>query len=216
MSDTPDLVIRPLRPEDFDALSGIYRSLWCNWLRRMGALDDARLVGDFNIAMQLHRSPLCTVGEINGEVVSCCLVGIAKDGATMPNEDWQPLYEELLARATERAKTADADLEGALFGDSREKKGADRFIASGDPYGAAQINLLAMVPSWQHHSLGSALMDDARRAMRSRGIERFFLTSDSQSDYAFYDHIGMRRISESHEQDTGDGFVTYIYGGETA
>lgn len=216
MSDTPDLVIRPLRPEDFDALSGIYRSLWCNWLRRMGALDDARLCGDFNIAVQLIRSPICSVGEINGEVVSCCLVGVTRDGKTMANEDWRQAYDELLARATERAKSADSDLEGALFGDSREKKGADRFIATGNPYAQAQVNLLAMVPSWQHHGIGRALMEDAKRTMAKRGIERFFLTSDNQSDYAFYDHIGMRRISESHEQDTGDGFVTFIYGGETA
>ena len=38
--------------------------------------------------------------------------------------------------------------------------------------------------------------------------------TDSQSDWQFYEHIGMKRILEDHSQDTGDGFIVYIYGDE--
>ena len=38
--------------------------------------------------------------------------------------------------------------------------------------------------------------------------------SDNRSDYEFYDHLGMERIAENHDQDTGDGFIVYVYGGE--
>ena len=45
------------------------------------------------------------------------------------------------------AKTADAKLEGSLFGDSREKATADRFAATGNEYAQGQLNLIIIVPS---------------------------------------------------------------------
>ena len=52
----------------------------------------------------------------------------------------------MLAQATEMAKTADAKLEGSLFGDSREKATADRVAATGNEYAQGQLNLIIIVP----------------------------------------------------------------------
>ena len=41
---------------------------------------------------------------------------------------------------TEMAKTADAKLEGSLFGDSREKATADRFAATGNEYAQGRVH----------------------------------------------------------------------------
>lgn len=37
--------------------------------------------------------------------------------------------------------------------------------------------------------------------------------SDCNSDWQFYEHLNMKRILEDHSQDTGDGFIVYMYGG---
>lgn len=212
--DIKDITIREARQEDLDHIAGIYNSLWCNWIRTSGAIEDWALCGRFNAAMQLQRSPITLVAERNGGVVAACLVGIFDHGAPRTNPLWQPAYEALLAQARERAKTADDDLEGSLFGDSREKATADRFAAGGNEYAQGQINLIVIRPEWQGLGLGRRLLDEARSRMRAEGCSRFFLMSDNHSDYEFYDHIGMTRIAEDHSQDTGDGFVVYIYGGK--
>lgn len=209
-----DITIREAHQEDLDHIAGIYNSLWCNWIRTSGALEDWALCGRFNAAMQLQRSPITLVAERNGGVVATCLAGIFDHGTPRVNPEWLPTYETLLAQATERAKTADDDLEGSLFGDSREKTTADRFAATGNAYAQGQINLIVMRPEWQGLGLGRRLLDEARAHMRAEGCSRFFLMSDNHSDYQFYDHIGMTRIAEDHSQDTGDGFIVYIYGGE--
>ena len=47
------------------------------------------------------------------------------------------------------------------------------------------------------------------------GCTKFFLMSDCNSDWQFYEHLNMKRILEDHSQDTGDGFIVYMYGGDT-
>lgn len=207
------ITLREAVADDLDAIALIYNSLWCNWIRKAGAWEDWALCGRFNAAMQLQRSPITLVAERNGAVVGACLVGVFDNGTPVRDPRWQPVFEELLAKATERAETADEDLEGSLFGDSREKATADRFAATGDEYAQAQINLIVIKPEWQGEGLGRRLVEEARRRMREAGCTRFFLMSDNRSNYHFYDHLGMARIAEDHSQDTGDNFVVYIYGG---
>ena len=206
--------IREATLGDTDAIARIYAALWCNWLRRVGADEDALLVSRLNTVMQAQCSPVALVAEADGEVVAACYVGVYDGGRPRTNPYWQDAYDGLLTQATERAKTADGDLEGALFGDSREKATGNRFAASGDPYGEGQINLVIILPEWQGRGLGRALVDRAREELRKLGRSCFFLMTDNQADWQFYEHIGMKRILEDHSQDTGDGFIVYIYGGE--
>lgn len=211
-ADTP--TIRPAERADLDGIAHIYSSLWCNYLRNRGDETDALLASRFNVAMQLERSPITLVAEHEGEIVAACFVGLFDDGIPQSNPLWQDCYNDLLAQTKKRAETADEDLEGSLFGDSREKETADRFAASGTDYAQAQINLIIILPAWQGHGLGRQLIERARAAMRETGRTKFFLMTDNQSDYGFYDHLGMTRIAEDRSQDTGDGFTVYMYGDE--
>lgn len=210
-----DIAIREARLEDLDAIANIYSTLWCNTLRNRGDLDDARLAARFNVAMQLQSSPVALVAEESGAIIACCCIGIYSNGDPQGNAAWQACYDELLAQATERARTADAKLEGSLFGDSREKATARRFAKTGNEYAQGQINLIMIHPDQQGRSLGRAFIDRARKELGARGCTKFFLMTDNQSDYAFYDHIGMTRIAEDRSQDTGDGFIVYLYGDTT-
>ena len=122
-------------------------------------------------------------------------------------------YDELFEQATVRAQTADDNLEGSLFGDSREKATGNRFGASDSPYADGQLNLIIVLPEYQGRGLGRRLIEVAREHMRELGCKRFFLMTDNRSDWEFYEHLGMERVAEDHSQDTGDGFIVYIYGG---
>lgn len=207
--------IREARLEDLDELADLYCTLWTNSLRNRGDFEDAMLAGRYNIAMQFQRSPIALVAEADGTPIAACCVGIFDEGAPRDNPSWQARYEELLAQARERVEAgADERLEGCLFGDTREKATADRFAATGNEYAQGQINLIIIRPEWQGKGLGRELIGRARAELKAAGCLKFFLMSDNQSDYEFYDHIGMTRIAEDHSQDTGDGFTVYIYGDE--
>ena len=201
--------------EDLDEFADLYCTLWTNSLRNRGDFEDAMLAGRYNISMQFNRSPITIVAEAGGKPIALCCIGVFDDGKPRVNEYWHERYEDLLAQATARLEQGgDERLAGCLFGDTREKATADRFAATGNEFAQAQINLLIIRPEFQGKGLGGELLRRARTAIREAGCTKFFLMTDSESDWHFYDHIGMTRIAEDHSQDTGDGFTVYMYGDE--
>ena len=163
--------------------------------------------------MQAQCSPIALVAELDGKIIAACYVGVYDKGTPRTNPYWQQTYDELFERATARAQTADDNLEGSLFGDSREKATGNRFGASDSVYADGQLNLIIVLPEYQGCGLGRRLIEVAREHMRELGCKRFFLMTDNRSDWEFYEHLGMERVAEDHSQDTGDNFIVYIYGG---
>ena len=189
-----NVTLRAATLDDLDGIAAIYNQLWCNTLRNRGDVEAADFCARFNIAMQLQRSPIALVAEAEGRIIAACCIGIFEDGKPRKNPTWKPCYDELFAQATEMSKTADAKLEGSLFGDSREKATADRFAATGNEYAQGQLNLIIIVPEWQGKGLGRALIDLARAELAKDGCTKFFLMSDCNSDWQFYEHLNMKRI----------------------
>ena len=199
-----NVALRATTLDDLTGIAAIYNQLWCNTLRNRGDVEAADFCARFNIAMQLQRSPIALVAEAEGRIIAACCIGIFEDGKPRTNPTWVPCYDEMFAQATEMAKTADAKLEGSL-----------RFAATGNEYAQGQLNLIIIVPEWQGKGLGRALIDLARAELARAGCTKFFLMSDCSSDWQFYEHLNMKRILEDHSQDTGDGFIVYMYGGDT-
>lgn len=119
--DLNNVVIRPAELDDIDAIADIYSALWCGWLRREEHAQDERLVARFNTVMQAQCSPIALVAELDGKIIAACYVGVYDKGAPRTNPYWQQTYDKLFEQATARAQTAGDNLEGSLFGDSREK-----------------------------------------------------------------------------------------------
>ena len=132
-----NVTLRAATLDDLAGIAAIYNQLWCNTLRNRGDVEAADFCARFNITMQLQRSPIALVAEAEGRIIAACCIGIFEDGKPRTNPTWVPCYDEMFAQATEMAKTADAKLEGSLFGDSREKATADRFAATGNEYAQA-------------------------------------------------------------------------------
>ena len=116
-----NVTLRAATLDDLAGIAAIYNQLWCNTLRNRGDVEAADFCARFNITMQLQRSPIALVAEAEGRIIAACCIGIFEDGKPRTNPTWVPCYDEMFAQATEMAKTADAKLEGSLFGDSREK-----------------------------------------------------------------------------------------------
>lgn len=191
-----NVTLRAATLDDLAGIAAIYNQLWCNTLRNRGDVEAADFCARFNIAMQLQRSPIALVAEAEGRIIAACCIGIFEDGKPRTNPTWEPCYNEMFVQATEMAT-------------------ADRFAATGNEYAQGQLNLIIIVPEWQGKGLGRALIDLARAELAKAGCTKFFLMSDCNSDWQFYEHLNMKRILEDHSQDTGDGFIVYMYGGDT-
>ena len=184
--------LRHVRPDDLDDLARLYACLWC---KRIPDEDDKMLVGHHCVLMQLVRSPLTIVAEQEWRIAGVCLGCVTRDGSAPRVNAWAPAYEAVHAQACERAKTADQHLESLLFDDQRELVRADDFIRSGNPYAQAELNLIMVEPQFKGRGLGSRMIDCMRELMRARGATRFFLMTDTASDFAFYVHRGMKSLA---------------------
>ena len=206
------IVFREVALDDLDALALLYCRYWC---QKVPALEDRLLAGRMCLLIQLVRSQFALVAEKDGAVVGVCLASRIADGRVPEVGRWRGLLERIHAAAAERAKTADAELEDSLFCDWRELQKADAFIASGTPYAQAQITLFMVDPKVKGQGVGGELFSRVRALLRAAGARRFFLMTDTQSDYAFYEHRGMVRLAcYPADSDDPDSWAAFIYGGE--
>ena len=92
--DLNNVVIRPAKLDDIDAIADIYSALWCGWLRREEHAQDERLVARFNTVMQAQCSPIALVAEVDGKVIAACYVGGYDNGAPRTNPYWQQTHDD--------------------------------------------------------------------------------------------------------------------------
>ena len=173
------------------------------------------LAGRVCLLIQLVRSQHALVAEQDGAVVGVCLGSRIVDGVVPEVGMWRDLLDRTWAEAVERAKTADEELEDSLFCDWRELQKADAFIASGSPYAEAQVTLFMVDPRAKGQGVGGVLYAHVHELLRESGARRFFLMTDTQSDFAYYEHRGMKRLASfPTDPDDLDSWAFFIYGGE--
>jgi len=211
-ADISAITYREATVDDLEAIATLYTHHWCNLVPDPA---DKMLAARMCVLAPLLRSPLTIVAELDGAVVGVCMGCVTHDGHVPEDARWRPAFDETFALATERAKTADKALEGQLFGDMREFAKADEFIATGSEYAQAQLNLFMVEPWLIGAGLGGELFGRMRGLLREGGATRFFLMTDTESNFAYYEHRGMVRIWERYDV-PGDptSWGALMYGGE--
>ena len=209
--DISTITYREASVDDLEAIATLYTHHWCNYVPDPA---DKMLAAKNCVLAQLVRSPLTIVAEQDGALVGVCMGCVIRDGVVPEDPRWRPIFDEVYAQATERAKTADERLEGQLFGDLRELVKADEFIASGSPYAQAQLNLFMVEPWLIGAGVGGELFHRMKELMRQAGASKFFLMTDTASNWAYYEHRDMVRIWERYDV-PGDptSWGALMYGG---
>lgn len=206
-----NVTLRAATLDDLAGIAAIYNQLWCNTLRNRGDVEAADFCARFNITMQLQRSPIALVAEAEGRIIAACCIGIFEDGKPRTNPTWVPATTRCSPRQPrwQRPPTPSSRARSLATAARRPRPTAL------PPRAMSMPRLIIIVPEWQGKGLGRALIDLARAELARAGCTKFFLMSDCNSDWQFYEHLNMKRILEDHSQDTGDGFIVYMYGGDT-
>lgn len=121
--------------------------------------------------------------------------------------------EELLTAARERSEHAGNPEPGEnayhdelrATEEMREEIGLD---------GQPRILLLVVSPEARGQGLGKRLLEKARDHFRRHGAERYWLVTDSDCDWPFYEHLGLSRMAERNGEAPGAPEQYYVYGSE--
>lgn len=85
-------------------------------------------------------------------------------------------------------------------------------------YGA-EISLFIIDERYRGLNIGRKLLEDAEKQMQTVGIRSYYLFTDTQCNYGFYDHMGLTRSNELKEKyfvrGKSEELVHYLYEGET-
>lgn len=193
----PSLKFRPFADDDFESLSDIYGRLWCDARRE----DEMRLFGAVAVATYLSISPHSVVAEHDGRAIGCALGRVA--GEASPSQ-WRWHRNLLIKAARAFYPELSRRMHDQLLVDRRELDVAATYLQRDDDCTSAELNLLMVDPDAKGLGVGGRLFDLMRRELDAEGADGFFLMTDDECDFAFYDHKGLSRLA-SYESQTVPG-----------
>lgn len=183
----PSVEFRPFAEDDFESLSGIYGRLWCD----TGEEDERRLFGAVAVATYLSISPHSIVAEHDGRAVGCTLGRMA--GEATPSQ-WRWHRDLLISAADAFSPELTKRMHDQLLVNRRELEVAATYLQRDDDCASAELNLLMVDPDAKGLGIGGRLFDLMRRELSEEGAEGFFLMTDDECDFTFYDHKGLSRL----------------------
>lgn len=207
-----EIHIRPVDFTDFDTLTHI---MYDTWYRNESASSHDR---ECQISVTLARldtaNSLATSTHAVVAVKENRILGTAmwrNDSAWQRGETLTALAAETLddiARQCDDDELVKKAVDG-FYADARTTEQLARPIAYRSQ---AELRLLMLDKSARGMSVGSQLLDHAQESMRASGAKSYYLYTDSDCDYSFYDHLGFTREAENLQEQTPYGLVDkFIY-----
>lgn len=184
---TSQAVLRAMRAEDMPRIERIVRRTW-SYDDRVSARA-AELLGRIDACNCLSRRTYMRVADIDGDVAGFIVVNDLRN----PRRDMR--LQAVQAVSMLRLLASRDGREGLTM--FRRYMATDRRLDNdareqGRHYDG-EIVLFIVNDEYRGYGLGRLLFDDALRHFREIGVEDFFLYTDTDCDFGFYEHRGMSR-----------------------
>lgn len=95
-----------------------------------------------------------------------------------------------------------------------EIRATDEMRAEAGLEGQPRVLLLVIGAAARGHGLGKRLLDQARAHFRRHGATRYWLVTDTDCDWPFYEHLGLVRLVERPGTVPGAPERYFVYGGK--
>ena len=77
----------------------------------------------------------------------------------------------------------------------------------------AEVKLLFARDDFRGMGLGSKMLDEINKLLSEKGLSSFFLHTDTECDYTFYDKVGLTMLDKlSFPIPSDKGYTMYLYG----
>ncbi|WP_300767052.1 GNAT family N-acetyltransferase [uncultured Bifidobacterium sp.] len=191
MAGGADVQIRSFEGSDVDAVVDEFNETWGGATSRLSPGESLALSRHF-VFHFLRDATRADVAVLDGAIVGVIVTRIA---GNPPIYEWVPARMERTDAALEASSAAaKTELAKARRWHSLDKeieRASD--LLSGK---VAEVELFLVSPKARGHGVGRSLWGGALEYFRANDVKTFFLHTDTSCDMGFYDHQGLRRVSE--------------------
>ena len=179
---------REYRDADFPALRELLISIWGD-----AAFMPKKLIcgmAEVDLRDCLSRSGFTRVAVLQGEPVGLILGGVTEAPANLRRA-------KELAKAKHSLKRQPGGRLMLWANEKYENLCRELAHTDEDPY-PAELVLFVLREDCRGFGIGWRLCADFEQDLKQKGIHRYFVSTDTMSNYGFYEHFGMRRAAVRH------------------
>lgn len=227
------ITFEPLTGDDLDDIAGLAADAWYSpdglgdmtsaamegtWLDDSERDRVARLMATDEIAAYLQEMTWGVKALLKGRMVGVIVTHGTHTSAETAEHfghvgaEARKRAEELLTAARERAEHPNniEPTEPIYLDEIRATK---EMRAEADLGSIPRILLLVVSAEARGHGLGKRLINRALDHFRRHGAERYWLVTDTDCDWTFYEHLGLERLADRPGMVLGAPEHYFVYGG---
>ena len=227
------ITFEPLTGDDLDDIAGLAADAWYSpdglgdmtsaamegtWLDDSERDRVARLMATDEIAAYLQEMTWGVKALLKGRMVGVIVTHGTHTSAETAEHfghvgaEARKRAEELLTAARERAEPPDnTEPTAPIYLD--EIRATKEMRAEADLGSIPRILLLVVSAEARGHGLGKRLINRALDHFRRHGAERYWLVTDTDCDWTFYEHLGLERLADRPGMVPGAPEHYFVYGG---
>lgn len=227
------ITFEPLTGDDLDDIAGLAADAWYSpdglgdmtsaamegtWLDDSERDRVAHLMATDEIAAYLQEMTWGVKALLKGRMVGVIVTHGTHTSAETAEHfghvgaEARKRAEELLTAARERAEHPNnvEPIEPIYLDEIRATK---EMRAEADLDSIPRILLLVVSAEARGHGLGKRLINRALDHFRRHGAERYWLVTDTDCDWSFYEHLGLERLADRPGMVPGAPEHYFVYGG---
>lgn len=227
------ITFEPLTGDDLDDIAGLAADAWYSpdglgdmtsaamegtWLDDSERDRVARLMATDEIAAYLQEMTWGVKALLKGRMVGVIVTHGTHTSAETAEHfghvgaEARKRADELLTAARERTEHPDniEPTEPIYLDEIRATK---EMRAEADLGSIPRILLLVVSAEARGHGLGKRLINRALDHFRRHGAERYWLVTDTDCDWTFYEHLGLERLADRPGMVPGAPEHYFVYGG---
>ncbi len=208
---TNDVILRPTIEEDIDVLAEIVQNTWHSEDSAHHTTAELRFGAQYDVLWYLCRANISLTAELHGNPVGVVMLEIFKESQlALANAD--KIFESIENKASQTPSGRKLAQET-----QRDAQDTDALAAQAKEQTQAEIELFIVNAQTRGNGVGAKLFNQAKKLMSERGVEKYYLYTDSECDWQYYEHNGLTRVAENLDAVgiMGEPLEKYIYVGHT-
>ena len=205
--DSP--IIVPFEDADLPELISIVERVW--YLDDDNSQETSRSLATIDISYYIGVSTHRFVAKQDGQILGLIF---CSNGETPDDyEKWQKLEHESAIKAKKLFSKADFE-DYEIFGDV-ESRLVHKYWNTNTNDAKWEITLFCVSPTIKSQGIGSMLFSYILSFMKEQGAKHYFLATDDDCDFGFYQHKGLTcKDTAAIKSSTKDFGFAYIYAGD--